>query len=51
MTSGYIPPRDAPNPDEIFAALRDALADNRQPIPVTLNQRGMVLPSSEVHVH
>jgi hypothetical protein len=28
MTSGYIPPKDEPGPDEILAALREALEDN-----------------------
>lgn len=28
MTSGYIPSKDEPGPDEILDALREALADN-----------------------
>lgn len=28
MSSGYIPPRGEPNPDEILAALRETLNDN-----------------------
>lgn len=28
MTSGYIPPKGEPGPDEILAALRNALEDN-----------------------
>lgn len=28
MTSGYIPPKDEPGPDEIVAALEAALNDN-----------------------
>ena len=28
MTSGYIPPKEEPGPDEIMAALRTALDDN-----------------------
>lgn len=28
MTSGYIPPNDEPGPDEILAALKEALADD-----------------------
>ncbi len=28
MTSGYIPPKGEPDPDEILAALREALGDN-----------------------
>ena len=28
MTSGYIPPKDEPDPDEILEALREAIFDN-----------------------
>ena len=28
MSSGYIPPKGEPGPDEIFEALREALVDN-----------------------
>jgi hypothetical protein len=28
MTSGYIPPKDEPSPDEILEALREAIFDN-----------------------
>lgn len=28
MTSGYIPPKDEPDPDEILATLREAINDN-----------------------
>lgn len=30
MTSGYIPPKGEPDPDEILAFLREALNDNPQ---------------------
>lgn len=30
MTSGYIPPKGEPDPDEILAVLREALDDNPQ---------------------
>jgi hypothetical protein len=28
MSSGYIPPKDSPGPDEVLDALREALADD-----------------------
>ncbi len=28
MTSGYIPPKGEPDPDEILAALREVISDN-----------------------
>ena len=28
MTSGYIPPKDEPSPEEILEALREAIFDN-----------------------
>ncbi len=37
MTSGYIPAKDEPNPDEILEALREAAFENYAVVTAALN--------------